>query len=97
MRPSATHLAYTHRVAGASDIYFISNQRRRFDSAECTFRVSGKVPELWHPDTGVIERAPVWSAQTGAPPCGWILIPPASVFVIFRQRLGRRSSRCCVA
>ena len=48
----ATRLAYVHRVAGAADIYFVSNQRRQFDSAECTFRVSGKVPELWHPDTG---------------------------------------------
>ncbi len=60
---AATHLAYAHRVAGAADIYFVSNQRRQFDSAECTFRVSGKLPELWHPDTGVIEPAPVWSAR----------------------------------
>ena len=60
---AATHLAYAHRVAGEADIYFVSNQRRQFDSAECTFRVSGKVPELWHPDTGVIEPAPVWSAH----------------------------------
>jgi hypothetical protein len=44
------------------DIYFVSNQRRQSDSAECTFRVSGKIPELWHPDTGAIETAPVWSA-----------------------------------
>ena len=40
----AAHLAYAHRVAGDADIYFVSNQRRQFDSAECTFRVSGKIP-----------------------------------------------------
>ena len=84
---AATHLAYTHRVAGASDIYFVSNQRRRFDSAECTFRVSGKVPELWHPDTGVIEPGPVWSASAGRTTVRLDFDPAGSVFVIFRHPL----------
>ncbi len=82
---AATHLAYTHRVAGAADIYFVSNQRRRFDSAECTFRVSGKVPELWHPDTGMIEPAPVWSASEGRTTVRLDFDPAGSVFVIFRH------------
>jgi len=82
---AATHLAYTHRIAGASDIYFVSNQRWRFDSAECTFRVSGKVPELWHPDTGVIEPAPVWSASAGRTTVRLDFDPAGSVFVIFRH------------
>jgi hypothetical protein len=92
----ATHLAYTHRVAGlpgrsfeakagATDIYFVSNQRRQFDSAECTFRVSGKTPELWHPETGVIEPAPVWSAQDGRTTVRLDFEPAGSVFVIFRH------------
>jgi hypothetical protein len=81
----ATHLTYAHRVAGAADIYFVSNQRRQFDSAECTFRVSGKVPELWHPDTGVIEPAPVWSAQAGRTTVRLDFDPAGSVFVIFRH------------
>jgi hypothetical protein len=69
----------------AADIYFVSNQRRQFDSAECTFRVSGKVPELWHPDTGVIEPAPVWSAQAGRTTVRLDFEPAGSVFVIFRH------------
>jgi len=81
----ATNLAYVHRVAGAVDIYFVSNQRRQFDSADCTFRVSGKVPELWHPDTGVIEPAPVWSAQDGHTTVRLDFDPAGSVFVIFRH------------
>jgi hypothetical protein len=81
---AATHLAYTHRVAGGTDIYFVSNQRRQFDSAECTFRVSGKAPELWHPDTGVIEPAPVWKSQDGRTTVRLDFDPAGSVFVIFR-------------
>ena len=80
-----TRLAYVHRVAGAADIYFVSNQRRQFDSVECTFRVSGKIPELWHPDTGVIESAPIWSAQDGRTTVRLNFEPAGSVFVIFRH------------
>jgi hypothetical protein len=84
-KSDATHLTYAHRVAGEADIYFVSNQRREFDSAGCTFRVSGKVPELWHPETGLIEPAPVWSAENGRTTV-WLNFEPAgSVFVIFRH------------
>jgi hypothetical protein len=85
---SHSRLAYVHRIAGKADIYFISNQRRQFDSAECTFRVSGKIPELWHPDTGVIEAAPVWSTQDGRTTVRLDFEPAGSVFVIFRQAAG---------
>ena len=78
-------LAYAHRRAGAADIYFVSNQRQQADSTECTFRVAGKIPELWHPDTGVIEPAPVWSSVEGRTKVRLDFDPAGSVFVIFRQ------------
>jgi hypothetical protein len=80
-----SRLAYAHRIAGAADLYFISNQRRQFDSAECTFRVSGKIPEFWHPDTGLIETAPVWSTQGGLTTVRINFDPAGSVFVVFRN------------
>ena len=85
---ASTRLAYVHRVADDADIYFVSNQRQQFDSAECSFRVSGKVPELWHPDTGVIEPAPVWNAHDGRTTVKLDFEPAGSVFVIFRQAVG---------
>src|ERR1035437_2553405 len=80
-----SRLAYVHRTAGDADIYFISNQRRQFDAVECSFRVSGKIPELWHPDTGMIEAAPIWSAQDGRTTVQLNFDPAGSVFVIFRR------------
>jgi len=74
-----------HRIAGQADIYFVSNQRRQTDIADCTFRVSGKTPELWHPDTGLIERAPVWHEQDGRTTVQLGFDPAGSVFVIFRS------------
>ena len=47
---SGAQLAFIHRRDGEADIYFVSNQRGRFDAADCTFRVSGKLPELWDPE-----------------------------------------------
>jgi hypothetical protein len=85
---SDTQLAYIHRVAGEADIYFVSNQRPQTEAAECTFRVGGKVPELWHPDTGVIEPAPVWSASGDRTTVRLNFDPTGSVFVIFRQPAG---------
>jgi hypothetical protein len=81
----APHLKYVHRTLGETDIYFVSNQRRQFDSTECTFRVSGKVPEFWHPDTGLIEPAPVWREQDGRTKVHLNFDPAGSVFVIFRR------------
>src|SRR5262249_29121588 len=82
---SGARLAYAHRVAGAADIYFVSNQLRQYDSTECIFRVSGKTPELWHPDSEQIEPAPVWNEEVGRIKVRLNFEPAGSVFVIFRR------------
>jgi len=82
----ATKLLYCHRVDGDTQIYFVSNQRPEADSAKVTFRVSGKTPKLWHADTGVIERAPVWHEQDGRTTVRLTFDPASSVFVIFRAK-----------
>jgi hypothetical protein len=84
-----TLLTFAHRIAHGADIYFVSNQRQHFDSVECTFRVAGKTPELWHPDTGVIEPAAIWNAQDGRTAVRLDFDPAGSVFVIFRQAADR--------
>ncbi len=58
-------MAWIHRIEDGADVYFVSNQRPRSQSVDCTFRVSGREPELWHPDSGATELAPVWSEKDG--------------------------------
>ena len=82
-------LSYIHRTAGGAEIYFVSNQRDRFDSVDCTFRVAGKVPELWHADSGVMEPAPVWREAKGRTIVPLTFDPAGSVFVVFRQTAGK--------
>jgi len=86
--PRDARLVYIHRAADGADVYFVSNQRYRPEEVECTFRVSGRVPELWHPDTGIIETAPVYREQEGRTVVPLRLDPAGSVFVVFRKKDG---------
>jgi neutral trehalase len=80
---------YVHRRVGASEVYFLSNQRNRFEEIEATFRVGTKAPELWDPSTGKIVRPGVYrqgkSAYVTVP---LRLDPNGSVFVVFRDAPG---------
>ena len=76
--------AFIHRVAGGADVYFVSNQQPKTQTLECLFRVAGRQPELWDPETGRIEPAPLWQAKDGRTAVTLNLDPAGSIFVVFR-------------
>ncbi|HEV2692630.1 MAG TPA: glycosyl hydrolase [Verrucomicrobiae bacterium] len=78
-------LSYIHRQDGDAEIYFVSNQRGQYQALDGIFRVSGKQPELFHADTGVIEPAPVWREENGRTIVPLQFDPAGSVFVVFRH------------
>ncbi|MGB9797107.1 MAG: glycosyl hydrolase, partial [bacterium] len=80
-----TAINYIHRKTEEADIYFLSNQRERFETVKCRFRVKGKVPELWHPDTGKVEIAPIFRFFGDRTEVTINFEPYGSLFVIFRQ------------
>ncbi|MGN6555952.1 MAG: glycosyl hydrolase, partial [Verrucomicrobiota bacterium] len=79
-------LVFIHRLDRSADIYFVANQRQRFESLECSFRVSGKTPELWNAQTGQIEKAPVWRQENDRTIVPLRFDPAGSVFVVFREK-----------
>ena len=83
--PRRPNLKYIHRSMGGADVYFVSNQSRRREVAQCTFRVSGKAPELWWPDTGRIQKAPLYQETDGRTSLPLRLDPAGAVFVVFRE------------
>jgi hypothetical protein len=83
---------YIHRAGAGTDIYFVANPQPFECLAACAFRVAGKVPEIWRPDTGSIERAAVCAQADGVTRVGLPLGPAGSAFVVFRQRSGRVDS-----
>ena len=83
---SGAQLDFIHRRDGEAEIYFISNQQNRFNTVDCSFRIEGKVPELWNPETGDISPAPVWREKDGRIVVPLSFEPSGSVFVVFRAK-----------
>jgi hypothetical protein len=81
----AQKLVYIHRRTDDADIYFVSNQADTATEARCTFRVAGKMPELWHPDTGEIQPYALYLEKDGRTTVPLQFDPAGSVFVVFRK------------
>jgi hypothetical protein len=83
---SAGDLGFIHRGTGDVDIYFVSNNNDDGAKAACTFRVSGRQPELWDPVTGEIRDAVAFTQfgdkRTTVP---LELAPRGALFVVFRK------------
>jgi hypothetical protein len=86
---SGEPLRYIHRRTDGADIYFVANRTPRSLSTTGAFRVTGKVPEFWWPDTGKLERAAAFQEGNGRTSVGLTLGPSGSVFVVFRKPLDK--------
>jgi hypothetical protein len=80
----ADELLWIHRTEAPGDIYFISNQTPRSEDSEVIFRMEGRQPELWHPDSGTTE-AISYHSEGGHTAVKLHLDPLGSVFVVFRD------------
>lgn len=83
---SRQRLRFIHRATEGTDLYFVSNPQPHELTSVATFRVSGKTPELWWPDTGRMERAAMYQEQDGRTSVLLPLGPSGSVFVAFREK-----------
>ncbi len=88
-RSDQTELDYIHRRTETADVYFVANKNPRWEEVDCTFRVTGKAPELWMPDTGEVRRQPVFDAVEGGMRVPLRLPPLGSVFVVFRHDVAK--------
>src|SRR3546814_6314516 len=76
---------WIHRRTGDADIYFVANGRRRAEDLGCTFRVTGRRPELWDPMTGKTRALPVYEQVDGRTRVALRLDEAGSCFVVFRE------------
>ncbi|MGD1101914.1 MAG: glycosyl hydrolase [Terriglobia bacterium] len=81
-------LDFLHRSQADAEVYFLSNRNDRDERAECTFRVSGKRPELWDPVTGESRPAAAFKQADGRTSVPLEFAPYGSLFVVFRQPMG---------
>jgi hypothetical protein len=82
---SSPCLRFIHRVTGRTHLYFVANKYSHPEDVLCSFRVHGRRPELWWPDTGRIERMAAYNEQDGCVRLPVHFDPHASVFVVFRD------------
>ncbi|HEX8758347.1 MAG TPA: glycosyl hydrolase [Steroidobacteraceae bacterium] len=78
-------IEWTHRRMADWDLYFLSNPAPLARRIEATFRVSGRVPELWHPDSGSTETLGLWREQAGCTTVPLQMDPCGSAFVVFAR------------
>lgn len=83
---SGTPVLFIHRATDEGDIYFISNQSETPVDINPSFRVAGKLPELWNPLTAEIRLLPEFTCADGVTTVPVRLEGFESSFIIFRKK-----------
>ncbi len=85
---------YIHRQAeDGSEIYFVSNKQNETVESICNFRLKGRQPEFWWPETGQIEMPAMYSEVNQVTSLSIQLSAFQSVFVIFRPTVHLERNR----
>lgn len=79
-------LKWIHRKSEGTDIYFIANTNPESTILPCSFRCTGKIIELWNPETGDIYALPTAPFPDGSTGATLRFEPAQSWFVIFRDQ-----------
>jgi hypothetical protein len=79
-----SEVMFIHRRLDDGDVYYLANRMERSETIMASFRVTGKIPELWDPATGLSRKASYRIAgdRTNV---DITLDPFGSVFVMFRK------------
>ena len=86
-----TNLLFVHRKLDDVEIYWVNNRNNNVENLEATFRLGGKAPEVWHPETGVIEEAS-YNIAEGRTTVPLRMEPNDAVFVVFRKKAVKSSN-----
>jgi hypothetical protein len=79
-------LNWIHRRTEDADIYFVANPKYEAVDTICSFRVDGRRPEFWDPDTGKQCKAAVYTQANGITKLPIHFEQAGSVFVVFRNK-----------
>ena len=79
-----TQLMYVHRKLNNGDFYWVNNRTDQPETLEASFRITGKVPVIWHAETGKTEPAS-YSIANGRTNVTLNLTPIDAVFVVFKD------------
>lgn len=75
---------YIHRSAKGTEIYFVANRTNQTLTRDFTFRVAGKLPEIWDATTGKMLTAKAYHQSNGATTIPLEFNTFGSYFIVFR-------------
>lgn len=83
---SNTYIDFIHRSTCEAEIYYVANRNDRWErDVICTFRVSGKVPEIWDPVTGIMRPGAKYTQAENTTTLPLEFAPFGSMFIVFRD------------
>lgn len=85
VREGENVFAWIHRRTDDADIYFVASQVADPVTAELVFRVQGKQPEWWNPDTGEIMNLLAWDESDRRTKIPLSFEPYESKFIVFQK------------
>ncbi|WP_404482562.1 glycosyl hydrolase [Novosphingobium sp. BL-52-GroH] len=81
---TGARIPFVHRRDERGDLYYLSNPQDTAQAIEARFRVTGKAPSLWHPETGRSEPL-AYRLEGGETVVPLSLVAGDAVFVVFRD------------
>lgn len=78
-------LLYIHKKNGKEDYYFVVNQEYKTVERNCTFRVSGKHPEIWDPVSGLVKPVKDYDDNGETTSLRIELEPKETLFIVFKD------------
>lgn len=85
LQDADSSVLFIHRTLQDADIYFISNPYEKQIRVRPEFRIQGKQPELWNPQTAELRQLPEYENTITGTRVPLTLEPLESAFIVFRQ------------
>lgn len=82
----AMNLLFIHKKVDGNDIYFVMNQQNTGISREMSFRITGKTPEIWDPEYGIITKTAVYTMDENYTTLPVTLKPYQSLLFVFKNQ-----------
>ena len=81
----AHSIHWIHRRDGETDIYFVANTKDSTLMPHVTITGTGRLPEVWDPETGNMSEAEIWKMADGKTQVTLNLTTRRAVFLVFRN------------
>ncbi|MHB8901883.1 MAG: glycosyl hydrolase, partial [Thermoguttaceae bacterium] len=78
-------IEWIHYTIPDGEFYFVAHQAEQPVTAQCSFRITGRQPELWNPVDGSRQVAAAFTQNDGRTTLPIRFNPNGSVFVVFRK------------